>query len=194
MSRVSPSSRTAPTVEVVSPEDKRGSNARNITDGGAASSSGKRSVGEDLGADRSASSQTNTANTKNEFNNTSSEYSPSGIPGFDAFQNMVGRGRAAVDKAGTSLMWGSAAVSGLLYLGLGWRKLAVGIGALGIGSGYLLKSKVATIGQQADLDKVLIKTIKAMKISSEDQKKILEFMDGILSKYRSNKPAEPQPA
>ena len=177
MSRVSPTQKNTAHVEVLSPKDNGGANARNITaESNGEKATDNRSVGEGLGANQAASSN----NNSNPENNNAS----SSIPGFNAFQNMVGRGRAAVDKAGNTLMWGAGGIAGLLYLGLGWRKLALVIGGLGIGSGYLLKSKVATLGQQADLDKVLIKTINAMKISAEDIKKVLEFMDGILSKYR----------
>jgi hypothetical protein len=89
---------------------------------------------------------------------------------------MIARGRTAMDKAGTTLMWGAGGFAGLLYLGLGWKKLAMAVGALGVGAGYLLKTKLAKVGEEPDHNQRIVNEIKAMKLPKELEKEIFEFL------------------
>jgi hypothetical protein len=90
---------------------------------------------------------------------------------------MIGKGRAAVDKFGNTLMWGAGGFAGLLYLGLGWKKLAMFIAALGVGGGYLLKTKLAKVGEEPDHNQRIVNEVKAMKLPKELEKEIFEFLN-----------------
>jgi|LakMenE01Jun11ns_1017448.scaffolds.fasta_scaffold9959560_3 hypothetical protein len=159
-------------VEVLDPSDSRGINARNIT---TENPDDNRQTG------RSFSRTTNTnpsadTNPTNNQTQTNFNQNPNEASGENAFENMIGRGRTAMDKAGTTLMWGAGGFAGLLYLGLGWKKLAMAVGALGVGAGYLLKTKLAKVGEEPDHNQRIVNEIKAMKLPKELEKEIFEFL------------------
>jgi hypothetical protein len=68
-------------------------------------------------------------------------------------------------------------LAGLLYLGLGWKKLAMFVGALGVGAGYLLKTKLAKVGEEPDHNQRIVNEVKAMKLPQELEKEIFEFLN-----------------
>jgi hypothetical protein len=74
-------------------------------------------------------------------------------------------------------MWGAGGFAGLLYLGLGWKKLAMFIAALGVGGGYLLKTKLAKVGEEPDHNQRIVNEIKAMNLSKELEKEIFQFLN-----------------
>jgi hypothetical protein len=121
----------------------------------------------------------NFSRTTNTSNQTQANFSqdPNGTPGKNAFENMIGKGRAAVDKFGNTLMWGAGGFAGLLYLGLGWKKLAMFIAALGVGGGYLLKTKLAKVGEPPDHNQRIVNEIKAMNLPKELEKEIFAFLN-----------------
>ncbi len=168
------SSTSAPTpgVEVLNPSDPRGNNARNITTENAGPNYDRR-TGQNFSKTNPSAS---TNFTKNQTQ-TNSNQDPNEPSGKNAFENIIGKGRAALDKAGTTLMWGAGGLAGLLYLGLGWKKLAMIIGGLGVGAGYLLKTKLAQVGVEKDHHKRIVSEIKAMKLPKELEKEIFEFLN-----------------
>ena len=172
MSRVGTTQRNSSTsastqgAEVLSPNDKRGNNARNITTESADPNYDRR-TGQNF---------SRTANTNNQTQ-TNSNQDPNETSGKNAFENMIGRGRTAVDKAGTTLMWGAGGFAGLLYLGLGWKKVAMIVGGLGVGAGYLLKTKLAKVGEEPDHNQRIVNEVKAMKLPKELEKEIFEFLN-----------------
>ncbi|MBU6197668.1 MAG: hypothetical protein KGO93_08910 [Cyanobacteria bacterium REEB446] len=176
MSRVDPTQRTsrqasaqgvesAHPVEVLDPSDLRGQNIRYATD----------NVDPNYNR-RTAQNFSRTTNTNNQAQ-TNSNQDPNEPSGKNAFENIIGRGRTAVDKAGTTLMWGAGGLAGLLYLGLGWKKLAMVIGGLGVGAGYLLKTKLAKVGEEPDHNQRIVNEVKAMKLPKELEKEIFEFLN-----------------
>lgn len=180
MARVDPTQRRPPssvTGEVLSHADVRGREARVIN--------GESSAGFTPGAARSKGEEAAKApnftgsGAAPGANSANQDQNPN--EGKNAFEGMVDKGRAAVDKAGNTLMMGAAGLGAFLYLVLGWRTLAVVLGGGGMGLGYLLKSKVAKIGEKGDLDTEVVKHIKAMKLSPEQEKRIFEFLNQELS-------------
>ena len=161
-------------VEVLDPSDSRGINARNITAENVDPNYDRRTA-----QNFSRNTNTNPSASTNQANNQSqadSSQDSSETSGKNAFENMIGRGRTTVDKAGTTLMWGAGGLAGLLYLGLGWKKLAMAVGALGVGAGYLLKTKLARVGEEPDHNQRIVNEIKAMKLPQELEKEIFEFL------------------
>ncbi|MFM7458479.1 MAG: hypothetical protein ACKO3R_07460 [bacterium] len=157
-------------IEVLSANDPRGQNARNATPESADPNYNRQT----------AQNFSRTSNTTNQTQTNSAQDSNE-PPGKNAFENMIGRGRTAVDKIGTALMWGAGGLAGLLYLGLGWKKLAMVIGGLGVGAGYFLKTKLAKVGEEADHHQQVVNAIKAMKLPKELEKEIFEFLNQKLS-------------
>jgi hypothetical protein len=125
---------------------------------------------------RTAQNFSRTTNTNNQTQ-TNSNQDPNETSGKNAFENIIGKGRTAVDKFGTTLMWGAGGFAGLLYLGLGWKKLAMFIAALGVGGGYLLKTKLAKVGEEPDHNQRIVNEVKAMKLPKELEKEIFEFLN-----------------
>jgi hypothetical protein len=170
MSRVGTNPRTTSTsaskVEVLDPDDLSPQNARSINP---ESVNSDRQTGQNFSraVNKNPSANTNHTNVNQESNEAS---------GKNAFENMIGRGRTAVDKAGTTLMWGAGGLAGVLYLGLGWKKLAMVVGGLGVGAGYFLKTKLAKMGEEPDLDREVVNNIKAMKLPKELEKEIFDFL------------------
>ncbi|MEB3315147.1 MAG: hypothetical protein VKK32_02910 [Candidatus Melainabacteria bacterium] len=156
-------------VEVLNPSDPRGNNARNIT---TENPDYNRQTAQNFST-TNPSASTNQASNRTQ---TNSNQDPSETSGKNAFENMIGRGRTTLDKAGTTLMWGAGGFAGLLYLGLGWKKLAMAVGALGVGAGYLLKTKLARVGEEPDHNQRIVNEIKAMKLPQELEKEIFEFL------------------
>lgn len=173
--RNSSTSAPAPGVEVLNPSDPRGNNARNITTESAGPNYDRRT-----GQNFSRTANTNPSASTNYTNNqtqTNSNQDPNDTSGKNAFENIIGRGRAFVDKIGNTLMWGAGGFAGLLYLGLGWKKTAMFIVALGVGGGYLLKTKLAKVGEQPDHNQRIVNEVKAMKLPKELEKEIFEFLN-----------------
>ena len=152
-------------VEVLDPGDPRGPNLRNADPD--AGPNDKRRTAQNF-------SRTTNANNQTQTNASQDPNEPSGK---NAFENMIGKGRAAVDKFGNTLMWGAGGFAGLLYLGLGWKKLAMFIAALGVGGGYLLKTKLAKVGEEPDHNQRIVNEIKAMNLSKELEKEIFQFLN-----------------
>ena len=186
MSRVGTTQRTSrqasaqgvespPPVEVLHPSDPRGNNARKITGENVDPNYARRTAQKFSQTSASANPSANTNPTNNQTQ-TNSNQNPNEASGENAFENMIGRGRTAMDKAGTTLMWGAGGLAGLLYLGLGWKKLAMAVGALGVGAGYLLKTKLARVGEEPDHNQRIVNEIKAMKLPKELEKEIFEFL------------------
>ena len=125
---------------------------------------------------RTAQNFSRTTNTNNQTQ-TNSNQDPNETSGKNAFENIIGKGRTAVDKFGTTLMWGAGGFAGLLYLGLGWKKLAMFVGALGVGAGWFLKTKLAKVGEEPDHNQRIVNEIKAMNLSKELEKEIFQFLN-----------------
>ena len=159
-------------VEVLDPSDSRGINARNITTENVDPNYDRRTA-QNFSRNTNPSASTNQASNQTQAD---SSQDSSETSGKNAFENMIGRGRTTVDKAGTTLMWGAGGLAGLLYLGLGWKKLAMAVGALGVGAGYLLKTKLARVGEEPDHNQRIVNEIKAMKLPKELEKEIFEFL------------------
>lgn len=157
-------------VEVLNPSDPRGQNIRYATDN--VDPNDNRQTAQNFSS-TNPSASTNQASNRTQ---TNSNQDPSETSGKNAFENMIGRGRTTLDKAGTTLMWGAGGLAGLLYLGLGWKKLAMAVGALGVGAGYLLKTKLARVGEEPDHNQRIVNEIKAMKLPKELEKEIFEFL------------------
>ena len=134
-------------VEVLDPSDSRGINARNITAENPDYNHRQTAQNFSRNTNTNPSASTNQASNQTQ---TNASQDSSETSGKNAFENMIGRGRTTVDKAGTTLMWGAGGFAGLLYLGLGWKKFAMIVGALGVGAGYLLKTKLARVGEEPD--------------------------------------------
>jgi hypothetical protein len=185
MSRVSTTQRTSQAsapigVEVLSANDSRGQNARNAT-AESADPNYNRQTGQNFSQTSASTNPSASTNNPNNQTQASPNQDPNDTSGKNAFENMVGRGRTAVDKTGTTLMWGAGGLAGLLYLGLGWKKFAVIVGGLGVGAGYLLKTKLAKVGEKPDLNKEVVNNIKAMKLPKELEKEIFEFLNQKIS-------------
>lgn len=164
------SSTSAPTpgVEVLNPSDPRGNNARNITPENADPNYDRRRTAQNFSKTNPSAS---TNFTKNQTQ-TNSNQDPNEPSGKNAFENIIGKGRAALDKAGTTLMWGAGGLAGLLYLGLGWKKLAMIIGGSGMLLSWFLKTKLAQVGVEKDHHKRIVNEIRAMNLQPEVEKKI----------------------
>jgi hypothetical protein len=159
-------------LEVLDPRDSRGINARNIT---TENPDDNRQTG------RSFSRTTNTnpsadTNPTNNQTQTNFNQNPNETSGKNAQENIIGQARTFVDKIGTALMWGAGGFAGLLYLGLGWKKLAMIIGGLGVGAGYLLKTKLAKVGEEPNHDQQIVDAIKAKKLPQELEREIFQFL------------------
>jgi hypothetical protein len=115
-------------------------------------------------------------NQANNQTRTNASQDSSETSGKNAQENIIGQARTFLDKIGTGLMWGAGGFAGLLYLGLGWKKLAMIIGGLGVGAGYLLKTKLAKVGEEPDHNQRIVNEVKAMKLPKELEKEIFEFL------------------
>jgi hypothetical protein len=162
-------------VEVLNPSDSRGINARKITGENVDPNYARRTAQKFSQTSASANPPAST-NQANNQTQTNSNQNPNEASGENAFENMIGRGRTAMDKAGTTLMWGAGGFAGLLYLGLGWKKLAMIIGGLGVGAGYLLKTKLAKVGEEPNHDQQIVDAIKAKKLPQELEREIFQFL------------------
>ena len=160
-------------VEVLDPSDSGGINARNIT--AENPDYNHRQTAQNFSRNTNTNPSASTNQASNQTQADSSQDS-SETSGKNAFENMIGRGRTTVDKAGTTLMWGAGGLAGLLYLGLGWKKLAMAVGALGVGAGYLLKTKLARVGEEPDRNQRIVNEVKAMRLPQELEKEIFEFL------------------
>ena len=160
-------------VEVLDPSDSGGINARNIT--AENPDYNHRQTAQNFSRNTNTNPSASTNQASNQTQADSSQDS-SETSGKNAFENMIGRGRTTVDKAGTTLMWGAGGLAGLLYLGLGWKKLAMAVGALGVGAGYLLKTKLARVGEEPDHNQRIVNEVKAMRLPQELEKEIFEFL------------------
>jgi hypothetical protein len=176
MSRVDPTQRTSRQAsaqgvesarqgEVLDPSDPRGRNIR-YADPDAGHNDNRRT----------AQNFSRTTNTNNQTQANSNQ-DPNETSGKNAQENIIGKARTFVDKIGTALMWGAGGFAGLLYLGLGWKKLAMFIAALGVGGGYLLKTKLAKVGEEPDHNQRIVNEVKAMKLPKELEKEIFEFLN-----------------
>jgi hypothetical protein len=175
MSRVDPTQRTSRQAsqevgaarqgEVLDPSDPRGRNIRYADPD--AGHNDNRQTGQNFSRTTNTNNQTQ-ANSNQDPNETS---------GKNAQENIIGKARTFVDKIGTALMWGAGGFAGLLYLGLGWKKLAMFIAALGVGGGYLLKTKLAKVGEEPDHNQRIVNEIKAMNLSKELEKEIFQFLN-----------------
>ena len=159
-------------VEVLDPSDPRGQNIRYATDN--VDPNDNRQTAQNFSRNTNPSASTNQASNQTQAD---SSQDSSETSGKNAFENMIGRGRTTVDKAGTTLMWGAGGLAGLLYLGLGWKKLAMAVGALGVGAGYLLKTKLARVGEEPDRNQRIVNEIKAMRLPQELEKEIFAFLN-----------------
>jgi len=182
MSRVDPTQRTsrqasaprgaepALPVEVLDPSDPRGRDIR-YANGEKADPNYNRQTAQDFSRTSNTTNQAQT-NSAQDFNENSRE---------KAHKNINGQVRTFVDKIGTTLMWSAGGLAGLLYLGLGWKRIAMVIGGLGVGVGYLLKTKLAKVGEEADHHQQVVNAIKAMKLPKELEREIFEFLNQRLS-------------
>jgi hypothetical protein len=164
-----------PQVEVLNPSDPRGNNARKIT--AENPDYNHRQTAQNFS--RNTNTNTNPSASTNQASNQTqadSSQDSSETSGENAHENIIGQARTFVDKIGTALMWGAGGFAGLLYLGLGWKKLAMAVGALGVGAGYLLKTKLARVGEEPDRNQRIVNEIKAMKLPQELEKEIFEFL------------------
>jgi hypothetical protein len=161
--------------EVLSPNDKRGNNARNITTESADPNYNRR-TGQNFSQTSASANPSASTNQVNNQTQASPNQDPKETSGKNAQENIIGKARTFVDKIGTALMWGAGGFAGLLYLGLGWKKLAMFVGALGVGAGYLLKTKLAKVGEEPDHNQRIVNEIKAMKRPKELEKEIFEFL------------------
>jgi hypothetical protein len=163
-------------VEVLDPSDSRGINARNITTENVDPDYARRTAQK---FSTTANTNTNPSASVNQANNqtrTNASQDSSETSGKNAQENIIGQARTFLDKIGTGLMWGAGGLAGLLYLGLGWKKLAMAVGALGVGAGYLLKTKLARVGEEPNHDQQIVDAIKAKKLPQELEKEIFEFL------------------
>jgi len=163
-------------VEVLDPSDSRGINARNITTENVDPDYARRTAQK---FSTTANTNTNPSASVNQANNqtrTNASQDSSETSGKNAQENIIGQARTFLDKIGTGLMWGAGGFAGLLYLGLGWKKLAMIIGGLGVGAGYLLKTKLAKVGEEPDHNQRIVNEVKAMKLPKELEKEIFEFL------------------
>jgi hypothetical protein len=161
-------------VEVLDPRDPRGNNARKITAENVDPNYARRTAQK-----FSTTANTNPSASVNPTNNqtqTNASQDSSETSGKNAQENIIGQARTFLDKIGTGLMWGAGGLAGLLYLGLGWKKFAMFVGALGVGAGYLLKTKLAKVGEEPDHNQRIVNEIKAMKLPKELEKEIFEFL------------------
>ena len=162
-------------VEVLDPSDSGGINARNITaenpDYNHRQTAQNFSRNTNTNTDPSASVNQASNQTQADFSQDSSETS-----GKNAHENIIGQARTFVDKIGTALMWGAGGFAGLLYLGLGWKKFAMIVGGLGVGGGYLLKTKLARVGEEPDRNQRIVNEVKAMRLPQELEKEIFKFL------------------
>ena len=150
-------------VEVLDPGDPRGRNIRDANPENAGSNYNRRTAEDVSRATNQA--QANASQDPNE---------PSGK---NAHENIIGQARTFVDKIGTALMWGAGGFAGFLYLGLGWKGFATFIAAVGVGGGYLLKTKLAKVGEEPDHDRQIVDAIKAKKLPKELEVEILKFLE-----------------
>jgi hypothetical protein len=157
--------------EVLSPNDNSGNYARNITTENADSNSARRTGQNFSKPDINTNSSAGTNYTDNQTRTNSSQ-DPNEPSGENASKNIIRKVGAAVDKAGTALMWGAGGFAGFLYLVLGWKKLAMVIGGLGVGAGYLL-NKLGGMGEPTDHHQRIVNEIRALKLQPEVEKKIL---------------------
>ena len=160
-------------VEVLNPSDSRGNNARNIT--AENPDYNHRQIAQNFSRNTNTNPSASTNQASNQTQADSSQDS-SETSGENAHENIIGQARTFVDKIGTALMWGAGGFAGLLYLGLGWKKFAMIVGALGVGAGYLLKTKLARVGEEPDHNQRIVNEIKAMKLPQELEKEIFEFL------------------
>lgn len=170
--RNSSGSASAQGVEVLSPNDNRGNNAKPITTENADPNYDRRTAQNFSRTNPSAS--TNPTNNQTQAN---SNQDPNVTSGKNAQENIIGQARTFVDKIGTGLMWGAGGLAGFLYLGLGWKGFAMFIAALGVGGGYLLKTKLAKVGEEPDHNQRIVNEVKAMKLPKELEKEIFEFLN-----------------
>lgn len=182
MSRVGTTQRNPSTsasargVEVLSSSDNGGHHARNITPE-SADPNYNRQTGQNFSQTSASANPSASTNPTNGQAQTNSSQDPNETSGKNAHENIIGQARTFVDKIGTALMWGAGGFAGLLYLGLGWKKIAMVIGGLGVGVGYLLKTKLAKVGEEADHHQQVVNAIKAMKLPKELEKEIFEFLN-----------------
>ena len=99
----------------------------------------------------------------------------------DPLGNMVKRFRNTFHQAGNSIMWSTAGVGGLLYLGLGWE-IGAAIAAVGLGVGYLLKNKIANAGLDKNPHKEIIKQIKDSEFPKEYKFAMLKMVEDAYQK------------
>jgi hypothetical protein len=50
------------------------------------------------------------------------------------------------------------------------------VGGLGVGVGYLLKTKLAKVGEEPDHNQRIVNEIKAMKLPQELEREIFKFL------------------
>jgi len=165
-----------PQAEVLSSNDYSGHNARNITPENADSTYDRRETAQNFSRTANTNPSVGTNPTNNQTQTNSSQ-DPNEASGKNAHENIISQARTFVDKIGTTLMWGAGGLAGLLYLGLGWKKLAMIIGGLGVGAGYLLKTKLAKVGEERDHNQRIVNEIKAMKLPQQLEKEIFEFLN-----------------
>ena len=152
-------------VEVLDPSDSRGRNIR-YADPDAGHNDNRRT----------AQNFSRATNTKHQTQTNASQ-DPNEPSGKNAHENIIGQARTFVDKIGTALMWGAGGFAGFLYLGLGWKGFATFIAAVGVGGGYLLKTKLAKVGEEPDHDRQIVDAIKAKKLPKELEVEILKFLE-----------------
>jgi hypothetical protein len=185
MSRVDPTQRNPSTsasregVEVLSSNDKRGINARNITanykDDRRTDESADPNYDRRTGQNFSRTANTNPSASTNPTNNqTQANFNqdPNELSGKNAHENIISQARTFVNKIGTALMWGAGGFAGFLYLVLGWKLPAMIVGTLGVGAGCLL-NKLGGMGEEPDHHQRIVNEIRALKLQPEVEKKIL---------------------
>ncbi|MFZ4084196.1 MAG: hypothetical protein ACOYK1_01460 [Vampirovibrionia bacterium] len=169
--RTSQASAPSRAVEVLSDDIRV--NPRNVTDESEKSSEGRRII--DPETRRVAENFSRAANVNNQTQANSNQDS-NGASGKNALENIIGKVRAAVDKFGdTSIKWAGGFALGL-YL-IGWKIPATFIAVIGVGGGYLLKTKLAKVGEEPNHDQQIVDAIKAKKLPKELEVEILKFLE-----------------
>lgn len=124
------------------------------------------------------------ASMAEEVNKTPAQADANKTKGIDPFAlkegdhlaNMVKRGRKFFHGAGNSIMAVTGGIGALLFLGLGWRTLGIGIGGVGVLLGYLLKNKIANAGLGKEPQKELVQLINKSDFPKEYKLAMLEMV------------------
>lgn len=118
--------------------------------------------------------------------NTPKRNDPFTLVDGDHTGNIIKRARKFFHGAGNSIMWSMTGLGALLFLGLGWRKIGGAIALSGLGTGYLLKNKIANAGLGKDPHKELVKQINDSDFPKEYKLAMLEMVKDAYKSQNQN--------